>query len=56
MTCRICEKQFDEIPIGTIEIHRPYGTVMYRFPDGQIHEFKLGKPRASQKKTEGQKV
>jgi hypothetical protein len=41
MRCRICDREFDEIPKDAIEIRRRYGAVMYRFLDRQIHEFKI---------------
>jgi hypothetical protein len=42
--CRLCERVFETIPAGSIEIGRPHGFGhcyrMVRFPDGTVHDLR----------------
>jgi hypothetical protein len=37
--CRICDRTFETIPDGSVEIGRAHGRYqMVRFPDGAVHD------------------
>jgi hypothetical protein len=57
MICVICERDL-EIPDNAVVLRNRFGVTTYQFPeDHQVHVFRTGKVRASQKKTKSpQKV
>jgi len=42
--CRLCDRSFEVIPAGSIEIGRAHGFrhqhQMFKFPDGSVHDLK----------------